>query len=54
VTVGGVLSESWHLYTRFFRRFFLVAVIVFLVVNLVNAALGAPSAPEPASWSSSR
>ncbi len=41
MTVGGILGESWHLYTRFFRRFFLVAVIVFLVVNLVNAGLGA-------------
>jgi len=40
VTVGGVLGESWKLYTRFFTRFFLVAAIVYFVVNLLNAILG--------------
>jgi hypothetical protein len=37
VTIGGVLDESWTLYTRFFARFFLVAAAVFLVPNLVTA-----------------
>jgi len=40
VTVGGILGESWRLYTKFFTRFFVVAAIVFLVVNLLNAVLG--------------
>jgi hypothetical protein len=41
VTVGGVLSEAWHLYTRFFSRFFVVAAIVYLIVNLLNAIVAA-------------
>jgi hypothetical protein len=40
VTVGGILGESWGLYTKFFTRFFVVAAIVFLIVNLLNAVLG--------------
>ena len=40
MTVGGVLGEAWGLYTKFFRRFFVVAAIVFLIVNLFNATLG--------------
>jgi hypothetical protein len=41
VTVGGVLGESWRLYTKFFTRFFVVAAIVFLIINLLGALLGA-------------
>src|SRR6266516_1942316 len=41
MSVGGVLGESWSLYTRFVTRFFVVAAIVFLIVNLVNAVIGA-------------
>jgi hypothetical protein len=41
VTVGGVLGEAWHLYTKFFKRFFVVAAIVFLIINLIGALLGA-------------
>jgi hypothetical protein len=37
VTVGGVLSEAWGLYTRFFKRFFVIAAAVYLVLNLVDA-----------------
>jgi hypothetical protein len=37
MSVGGILGESWALYTKFFRRFFVVAVIVYLIVNLLNA-----------------
>jgi len=40
VTVGGILGESWRLYTKFFTRFFVVAAIVFLVINLIGALLG--------------
>ena len=40
MTVGGVLGEAWGLYTKFFRRFFVVAAIVFLIINLFNATLG--------------
>lgn len=37
MSVGGILGESWKLYTRFFKRFFVLAVIVYLIVNLLNA-----------------
>jgi hypothetical protein len=40
MTVGGILGESWRLYTKFFTRFFVVAAIVFAVINLLNAVLG--------------
>jgi hypothetical protein len=39
VTVGGILGEAWNLYTRFFQRFFVIAAIVYLVVNLLNALI---------------
>jgi hypothetical protein len=35
MSVGKVLDEAWGLYTRFFLRFFLIALVVFAVVNLV-------------------
>ena len=37
MTVGGVLRESWDLYTRFFARFVLMAAMVYVVLNLVGA-----------------
>lgn len=37
MTVGGILGEAWGLYTKFFTRFFVIAVIVFAIVNLLNA-----------------
>jgi hypothetical protein len=37
VTVGGILGESWRLYTKFFARFFVLAAVVYLVVDLLNA-----------------
>ena len=40
MTVGGILGESWRLYTKFFTRFFVVAAIVFLIINLIGALLG--------------
>jgi len=39
MTVGGVLSEAWELYKRFFARFFLTAVIVFAVLDLLTALI---------------
>jgi hypothetical protein len=39
MTVGGVLSEAWELYKRFFGRFFLTAVIVFAVLDLITALI---------------
>jgi hypothetical protein len=37
VTIGGVLGEAWNLYTRFFGRFFLTALIVFAILDLLSA-----------------
>lgn len=37
MTVGGVLSEAFELYQRFFARFFLTAAAVFVVLNLFTA-----------------
>jgi hypothetical protein len=39
MSVGGILSESWGLYTKFFRRFFVIALVVYLIVNLLNAVV---------------
>lgn len=35
--IGSVLSEAWRLYTRFLGRFFLTAVGVFAVLDLLSA-----------------
>jgi hypothetical protein len=37
VTIGGVLSQAFELYQRFFARFFLTAAAVFVVLNLFSA-----------------
>jgi hypothetical protein len=37
VTIGAVLDETWTLFTRFFLRFFVIALAVFAAVNLVYA-----------------
>ena len=39
MTIGGILGESWRLYTKFFKRFFVIALIVYLIVNLLNAVV---------------
>ena len=41
MTFSSVLSRTWSLYTTFFARFFLLAVIVFAAVNAVFAIAGA-------------
>lgn len=37
MTVGEILNEAWGLYTKFFTRFFVIAAVVYLIVNLLNA-----------------
>jgi hypothetical protein len=37
--IGSVLDEAWTLYTRFFLRFFVLALVVFVAVNLLYALL---------------
>jgi Membrane domain of glycerophosphoryl diester phosphodiesterase len=37
VEIGGVLSEAWALYKRFLKEFFLTALVVFLVLDLLSA-----------------
>jgi hypothetical protein len=37
VAIGGVLSEAWALYKRFLKEFFLTALVVFLVLDLLSA-----------------
>jgi hypothetical protein len=37
VTVGGVLGEAWNLYKRFLGRFFLTALVLFAVLDLLSA-----------------
>lgn len=41
MSVGAVLSEAWGLYTKFFARFLVIALVVFVVVNLAYALLDA-------------
>lgn len=35
--IGSVLSEAWNLYKRFLKEFFLTALLVFLVLDLLSA-----------------
>lgn len=37
MTIGSVLDEAWTLFTRFFLRFFLIALVVFAAINLLYA-----------------
>ena len=37
--IGAVLDEAWTLFTRFFLRFFVLALVVFAVVNLLFALI---------------
>src|SRR4051812_35855183 len=41
--IGGVLSESWSLYKRFLKEFFLTALVVFLVLDLLSALANSAS-----------
>jgi hypothetical protein len=37
VSIGVVLDEAWTLFTRFFLRFFVIALVVFATINLLYA-----------------
>ena len=37
MSIGAVLDESWTLFTRFFLRFFVIALVVFASINLLYA-----------------
>ena len=39
--IGDVLSEAWNLYKRFLMQFFLTALVVFAVLDLLSALAGA-------------
>jgi hypothetical protein len=41
MSIGNVLSEAWALYTKFFARFVVIALIVFAIVNVIYALLDA-------------
>jgi hypothetical protein len=41
MTIGGVLGEAWNLYKRFLGRFFLTALIVFAILDLLSALAAA-------------
>lgn len=50
-TVGNVVGESLSLYRRFFLRFFLLALVVYLAVNVLTAlAETTGSAQARAAW----
>ena len=38
--IGDVLSEAWNLYKRFLWQFFLTALVVFAVLDLLSALAG--------------
>ena len=37
MSIGAVLDETWTLFTRFFGRFFVIAIVVFGAINLLYA-----------------
>ena len=39
MTIGSILGETWSLYTKFFARFVLLALVVYLVVDFLAALL---------------
>lgn len=39
MSIGAVLDEAWTLYTKFFLRFFVLALVVFASVNLLYALI---------------
>lgn len=41
MSIGAVLSEAWNLYTKFFLRFAMIALVIFAAVNVVYALLDA-------------
>jgi len=49
MSIGAVLGDAWGLYTKFFARFFVIALIVFAVVNLVYAIVASVLRDDDAS-----
>jgi hypothetical protein len=47
VEISSVLSEAWTLYTRFLGRFFLTAVVVFAVLDLLSALVDRVARDSP-------
>jgi hypothetical protein len=43
VQIGDVLNEAWALYKRFFGQFFLTALVVFVVLDLLSAVVDSAS-----------
>jgi hypothetical protein len=41
VDIGNVLSEAWSLYTKHIGRFFLTALVVYIVLDLLSAVVDA-------------
>jgi hypothetical protein len=41
LAIGDVLGEAWNLYTKFLGRFFMTALIVFVVLDLLSALAAA-------------
>jgi hypothetical protein len=41
--IGAVLSEAWNLYKRFLKQFFLTALVVFVVLDLLSALANSAS-----------
>ena len=41
MSIGAVLDETWTLFTRFFLRFFAIALVVFVTVNLLYGLVDA-------------
>lgn len=39
MSIGIVLDEAWTLFTRFFLRFFVIALVVFATINLLYAVV---------------
>ena len=43
LSIGDTLSEAWNLYTRFFGRFVLIALVVYAVLGLLEAIVSTVS-----------
>jgi hypothetical protein len=54
LAIGDVLGEAWNLYTKFLGRFFMTALIVFAVLDLLSALAAAAAGDSVAAgifWS---
>ena len=44
--IGGVLGEAWNLQKRFLKEFFLTALVVFAILDLLSALAGAAAGDD--------